>query len=270
MLRTMLTDSSWAALSSFFVCANKAVGRPRSEARTILEGVLWVLRTGAPWRDLPCAFGPWQTVYHYFRSWDEEGTIAKAFAALSRRGLMTSELWSIDGTLVRAHRCAAGAGDTGGAAEPNDHALGRSRGGFGTKAHLVVDAEGNLLHVHLTAGQVHEAKAFDQLADDLEALMENVRPTFFAGDKAYGSAKIREWLTTRRVTPVIPTKSNEKRDPQFTKEVYRRRNIVERCIGWLKEFRRIATRYEKLASRFLCMFKLAGLLLWLRLEIGSR
>lgn len=264
MLRTMLADSKWAVLGPFFECAGKGVGRPRSDARTVLEGVLWVLRTGAPWRDLPCAFGAWQTVYHYFRTWDDEGTIDKAFAALRGSGLMTDELWSIDGTLVRAHRCAAGAGQGGGSSEPDDHALGRSRGGFGTKAHLVVDVTGLLLHVHLTGGEVHEAKAFDQLAENLEALMDTVRPMFLAGDKAYGSKKIRDWLTTRNVTPVIPTKSNEKRDEAFSKDVYRRRNVIERCIGWLKEFRRVATRYEKLASRFLCMFKLAGLVLWLR------
>jgi transposase len=177
---------------------------------------------------------------------------------------MTNELWSIDGTLVRAHRCAAGAGETGGPEEPSDHALGRSRGGFGTKAHLVVDAAGLPLHVHLTGGQVHEARAFDQVAEDLEALMSTVRPMFVAGDKAYGSKRIRDWLIERNVTPVIPTKSNERRDADFPKDVYRRRNIIERCIGWLKEFRRVATRYEKLASRFLCMLKLAGILLWLR------
>ncbi len=264
----MLTDSRWAVLAPFFERAGNGVGRPRSDARTILEGVLWVLRTGAPWRDLPCAFGAWQTVYHHLRLWDNDESIDKAFVALRDRGLMAGDLWSIDGTLVRAHRCAGGARKTGRLNEPEDHALGRSRGGFGTKAHLVVDAAGLPLHVHLTGGQVHEAKAFDQLAEDLEALMNVVRPMFVAGDKAYGSKKIREWLTTRDVTAVIPTKSNEKPNGEFSKEVYRRRNVIERCIGWLKEFRRVATRYEKLATRFLSMFKLAGLVLWLRASLG--
>lgn len=262
MLRTILTNETWSVLASFFERPKKLLGRPRANTRLVLEGVLWVLRTGAPWRDLPDVFGAWQTVYRYFRMWDSQGAIDKAFAAL--RGSMTDEVWSIDGTLVRAHRCAAGAGHAGGPNEPSDHALGRSRGGFGTKAHLLVDVTGLPLHVHLTGGQVHEAKAFDQITDDLAKLIDTVRPMFVAGDKAYGSKRIRDWLIERNVTPVIPTKSNEKRDESFSKDVYRRRNIVERCIGWLKEFRRVATRFEKLASRFLCMFKLAGLVLWLR------
>jgi len=253
----------WAVLAPSFERPVSSVGRPRAHTRTVLEGVLWFMRTGAPWRDLPDAFGAWQTVYHHFRVWDLSGTIESAFDTLRGSGL-TDELWSIDGTLVRAHRSAAGAGEAGGDSEPSDHALGRSRGGFGTKAHLVVDVTGLPLHVHLTGGQVHEAKAFDQLAGDLDMLMATVRPTFLAGDKAYSSKKIRVWLIERNVTPVIPTKSNEKLDRDFSKDAYRRRNVVERCIGWLKEFRRVATRYEKLASRFLCMFKLAGLMLWLR------
>lgn len=265
MLRTMLTDATWSVLGPLFEQPRNSLGRPRVDVRVVLEGVLWVLRTGAPWRDLPDAFGAWQTVYHYFRIWDSEGVIHNAFAELRGSGLMTDVLWSIDGTLVRAHRCAGGAGDRGGPDEPGDHALGRSRGGFGTKAHLVVDVTGLPLHVHLTGGQVHEAKAFEQITDDLETLMNTVRPMYVAGDKAYGSKRIRSWLSERNVTPVIPTKSNEKRDESFSKDVYRRRNVVERCIGWLKEFRRVATRYEKLASRFLSMFELAGLVLWLRM-----
>ena len=151
-------------------------------------------------------FGAWQTVYRYFRMWDSEGAIDRAFAAL--RGHMTDEVWSIDGTLIRAHRSAAGAGHAGGPDEPSDHALGRSRRGFGTKAHLLVDVTGLPLHVHLTGGQVHEAKAFDQITDDLEVLMNTVRPMFVAGDKAYGSKRIRGWLIERNVTPVIPTGSD--------------------------------------------------------------
>lgn len=266
----MLTDSMWSVLLPLFQRPHKPRGRPKADTRLLLEGVLWVLRTGAPWRDLPDDFGPWQTVYHHFRIWDREGTIDRAFERLRDTGHVTNEVWSIDGTLVRAHRCAAGAGKKGGRGEPEEHALGRSRGGFGTKAHLVVDATGLPLHVHLTGGQVHEAKAFDELANDLDALMENVRPQFVAGDKAYGANKIRAWLNQRKVTPVIPTKSNEKRVETFAKDVYRRRNVVERCIGWLKECRRVATRYEKLASRFLCMFKLAGLVLWLRAGFSDK
>ena len=117
---------------------------------------------------------------------------------------------------------------------------------------------------------MHEAKGFEELLCDLDCLTEFCSPRYICGDKAYSSNKIREDILSLGVTPVIPTKCNEESDENFEKEVYRRRNIVERCIGWLKEFRRIATRYEKLASRFLAMFRLAAIVRQLRPEFSDR
>lgn len=83
------------------------------------------------------------------------------------------------------------------------------------------------------------------------------RPYSLAGDKAYSSQAIRDWLRQHKIAAVIPTKSNERKKSGFDREKYRQRNVVERCINWLKEARRIATRYEKLAVNFLAMAKLA-------------
>lgn len=83
------------------------------------------------------------------------------------------------------------------------------------------------------------------------------RPSALAGDKAYSSKKIRDWLKGHKIESVIPTRQDETRDDSFDREKYRRRNIIERCIGWLKEARRVATRYEKLAVSFASMIKLA-------------
>ena len=82
------------------------------------------------------------------------------------------------------------------------------------------------------------------------------RPNAVAGDKAYSNTRIRDWLTRRGIEAVIPTKSDQVRQ-RFNKRKYRRRNVVERCIGWLKECRRVATRYEKLATHYLAMVTLA-------------
>lgn len=83
-----------------------------------------------------------------------------------------------------------------------------------------------------------------------------------AGDKGYSYKRVRSWLRDHRIKPVIPTRDdsddpNQKRDPAFDKEAYRRRNVIERCIGWLKECRRVVTRFEKLALNFAAMIKLA-------------
>lgn len=83
------------------------------------------------------------------------------------------------------------------------------------------------------------------------------RPGATAGDKAYACERIRKWLRDRRIKDVIPTKSNQEQNPDFDTDAYRRRNVVERCIGWLKGSRRIMTRYEKLAVNYVAMLKLA-------------
>jgi transposase len=82
-------------------------------------------------------------------------------------------------------------------------------------------------------------------------------PERLAADKAYSSSAIRVWLRDRAIEDVIPTKSNENPNPDFDKASYRRRNIVERCVSWMKEARRVATRYEKLARNYLSMVKLS-------------
>lgn len=115
----------------------------------------------------------------------------------------------------------------------------------------------------VTAGQSHESRSFENLMDTVRVGARR-RPEAVAGDKAYSNPRIRGWLSKRSIEAVIPARSNEAR-VKLNKRKYRRRNVVERCIGWLKCCRRIATRYEKLATHFLGMVKLAILQRCLRL-----
>jgi transposase len=151
--------------------------------------------------------------------------------------------------------------------EPADHALGRSKGGFGTKWHLVCDGQGNPVGVILTAGQDHEATVFEKAMDSVAVPTPNGRlrrrPKRVAGDKAYSNKQIRAWLRRHGIAAVIARPKNQRRQ-RFDKERYRQRNVVERLNGWLKERRRLATRYEKLAVNFLAMLKIAMCLWFLR------
>ena len=155
-------------------------------------------------------------------------------------------------------------------AEPADHALGRSKGGFGTKFHLVTDGAGTPLAVTFTAGQVAEVTQVESVvARALGTLMARRRagrrrkhkPDRAAADKGYSSRRVRDWLLGRKIEPVIPHRDNEKarHDPgvRFDRAAYRGRSVIEQCVGWLKEFRRIATRYEKLEVNFEGMFHVA-------------
>ena len=169
--------------------------------------------------------------------------------------------------------------EKGGPEEPADHALGRSRGGFSSKLHLVTDGGGIPLSVHVSAGQVHDSKLFE---DALNAVRipqpvgrPRTRPGRVAGDKGYSYRWIRHWLRRHGIAAVIPRRSDQmaklRRGSQsLDKEAYRRRSVIERCIGWLKECRRIGTRFEKFAVNFLAMIKVAILQRYLRIAFSDR
>ncbi len=113
MKRHELTDEQWTLVESHLPVSNARTGRPARDRRTLLNGIFWVLSTGAPWRDLPERFGPWQTVYDHFRNWRKSGVFARIIEALQvkldNNGYIDWELWCVDGSSVRAARAAAGA-----------------------------------------------------------------------------------------------------------------------------------------------------------------
>lgn len=144
--------------------------------------------------------------------------------------------------------------------EPPEHALGYSRGGFGTKVHLLIESHGIVVGIYLTGGQRNECKAFAPLMDHLLLTHHRDRPFWprkMAGDKGYSYPEVRGWLERHKIQAVIPTRSNQPQDPQFDKATYRRRNLIERVVGWFKECRALGTRYEKLAVSYLALWLVA-------------
>jgi transposase len=144
-----------------------------------------------------------------------------------------------------------------------------SRGGFGSKLHIVTDGHGLPVGAVLTRGNRNECPTFAPLMASVTLIRRRRRmPRKLAADKGYASGAIRRWLRHRRVEAVIPLRGNEYRKgpaPPFDAAAYRRRNVVERCVGRLKEMRRVGTRYEKLATNFMAMLTLAMIVLYLRL-----
>ncbi len=112
MLRHRLTDEQWKLIADLFEVPQRT-GRPPRDRRTIIDGILWNLRTGSPWRDLPQAFGPWQTVWRLFDQWNDDGTLNAALDRLRAACVIDEEWWCVDGTIVRAAKCAAGGGKKG-------------------------------------------------------------------------------------------------------------------------------------------------------------
>jgi transposase len=120
----------------------------------------------------------------------------------------------------------------------------------------------------LTGGERHEAIVFETLMEQGAVKRDGagrprLRPKRVSGDKGYSSGKIRRYLRRRGIRITIPRKDNERHRGKFDKALYRQRNRVERCFNRLKQFRRIATRYEKKAENYLAMLTIASIMMWL-------
>jgi transposase len=174
------------------------------------------------------------------------------------------EAHMLDSTVIRAHTHAAGARKVRG-----EQALGRSRGGFSTKLHLRCDARGRPVVLHLTGGQRHDLIGVGPLFG--QGVLRTGRrgrprwkPEAVIADKAYSAAWLLDVLRRKGITPVIPSRSDQPENPDFDREAYRGRNLIERLVGQLKQFRRVATRYDKLDPHYLAFVQIASIVLWLR------
>ena len=249
MARHELTDKQWERLQPLLPPQKPHTGRPNKDHRLIINGLLWLLRTGAPWRDLPERYGSWKTVASRFYRWRQAEIWHHILQGLQKEADGDGQVdWSLhygDGTIIRAHQHAAGARRPKDPAQP-DEALGRSQGGFSPKIHLRAEGGGKPITFLITAGQRHEQSVFETLMERGAVKRAGrgrprIRPDRVAGDKGYSSRTIRRYLRTRGIGAVIPRQKRERRT-WFDRSAYRRRAWVERLMNRLKGFRRIATR----------------------------
>jgi transposase len=255
----VLTDERWAALEPLIeACQPKGKTPPRDLRRTI-GAIVWRHVNGATWRAIPAEHGPWWRAAQLFIRWARLGVWPRLLEAAQARGVELGMAF-LDGTSVRAHPKAAGAPKTGATPRERDRreALGRSRGGFGTKARVVADGQGRAVAFALAPGQAHELPLAPGLLDRLPRV-----PLWVVGDRGYSSDAFRELVWSSGARPAIPTRSNEAAVacPDF---IYHNRNLVERLWGRLKEWRAVATRYEKTAASYLGVLCLAATADWLK------
>lgn len=164
--------------------------------------------------------------------------------------------------------------------EPSDHAIGRSRGGLSTKIHTAVDGDGRLLSAVITPGQSGDSPLFTPVLQQIAVPRRGrgarrKNPDAILADKAYSSAANRKYLRERNITAVRPIKSDQAanrankgsaggRPPNFDRELYKHRNVVERAFNKAKGWRAIATRYDKLAIVYRANYILAAIVEWLK------
>ncbi|MFJ4525556.1 IS5 family transposase [Streptomyces sp. NPDC088810] len=292
MRRGDLTNEEWARLKPHLPMSGQRGGRWASHRR-IINGILYRNRTGVPWRDLPARFGKWKTAYERHRRWSADGTCDKVYAAVladaDAHGRIDWFMVSVDSTTCRAHQHAAGASKKlprvpGKRRTPRQHrpdeGLGRSRGGLTCKIHLAGEGGRRPLALLITPGQWGDAP---QLIPVMERIRvgrpgggrPRTRPDHLGGDKAYSSLRNRRYLRRRQIKHTIPEPKNQRANRQrrgskggrpagFDKTIYKRRSEVERTINALKNFRAVATRFDKRVYVFQGTVTVAAIRLWLR------
>lgn len=217
----------------------------------MLEGILWIVRTGSPWRDMPEHFPKWQSVYTRFRKWTRCG-LWEYILSYFREHFSDEEYLMIDGSGVRVHQDAARIAEG-----QFQQAMGRSKGGLSTKIHMACDALGYPLGFILTGAERHDVTQAKTL------LRKYIKPgQYCLMDAGYDSDDIREFVVQNDAIAVIAYRKNRVNIPEFDNHIYKDRHQVENLFQKLKRFRRIATRYEKLQAHYAGMLAIASVMIW--------
>jgi transposase len=253
IMRYELSDVEWDVIKPML--PNKPRGVPRVDDRRVLKGIFWVLRSGAPWRDLPETYGPHTTCYNRFVRWRRASVCGRIIDALA--AAHDAAVQMIDTSIVRVHQ--HGACIT----RNRRQSMGRSRGGLTSKIHALVDGNGLPVRLALSPGEAHDVRLAGKL-------LSRLKPgSMLLADRGYDADWIRELAMKKGAWSNIPAKSN-RRDPIcFSPYLYRARNQVERFFNRIKQCRRVATRYDRLAGNYLAFVQLASIRLWLAARYES-
>lgn len=255
-MRSRITDGLWASMEPLVHQAQRHKGGPPPVLpnRMSFEAILDLARTGIPLRDLPEEFGAWDAVDNRFRRCGASGASVRLFEPMTadpQFGDVRRVL--VDSTDVRAHRHAAGAARKakrlGVGRSAARQGLGRSRGGLTRKIVITAADEETAIAIDVRPGQAHDAPLLEPILRRAATRVKQVDPA--VGDKALdGAAAIG-------AAAAIPAEANRVAPEPRDRAAYRERNRVERPIAKLKEFRRVATWYEKLKETFLGRLHLA-------------
>ncbi|MGO9844074.1 MAG: IS5 family transposase, partial [Candidatus Acidiferrales bacterium] len=252
-----ITDAQWAVLERLFRPKRRADGRgrPWQDTRAVLNGVFWVLRTGAPWHDLPSRYPPYQTCHRRFQSWQRSGLLTRLLQKLAEdlrdRGKLDLSESFIDASFSGAKKGAP--------------AVGPTKRGKGSKIMAIADGHGLPFAVHVASASPHETKLVEAT---LEQRFLRETPARMIGDRAYDSdpldQHIRQRYGVQLIAPhkfvrVAPATQDGRRLRR-----YRRRWKIERLFAWLHNFRRIVIRWEYYPENFLGMVQLACAVILLR------
>ncbi|WP_420236869.1 IS5 family transposase [Telmatobacter bradus] len=220
-------------------------GNVKLQNLQVLNAILYVAEQGCKWRGLPPRFGNWHSIYTRMNRWAKNGVLDRVFEKLQTEQIVRIkiEAFSLDSTSIKVHPDGTGAFKKNG-----PQAIGKSRGGWNTKIHMVAANARTAVVFALSPGNAHDAPEGRALLEDLGPMPEGL-PMLM--DKAYEGNETRQLVLDLDMIPVVPPKSNRLDPWEYDRELYKKRNEVERLFRRLKGFRRIFSRFEKLDVIFL-------------------
>ncbi|MCF8068248.1 MAG: IS5 family transposase [Desulfobacterales bacterium] len=253
-----LTNEQWTRIEPIILKTTPEKdprGRKPKPPRDLLNGILWILRTGAPWKDMPSRYPPYQTCHRRFQEWTERGTFQEILYELAKdlyeRGKIDIRETFIDGSFAPAKK--------------GVFAVGKTKRGKGTKIMAIADASGFPVAACVESASPHEVKLVEKTID---SSFTPYAPEKIIGDKAYDSDPLdKKLMEDRCIELVAPHKANRKKaKTQDGRKLrpYRRRWKIERLFAWLQNFRRLVVRYEYHAQNFLSMVQLGCAIILLR------
>ena len=211
--------------------------------RQVLNAILYVAEHGCKWRGLPARFGNWHTIYTRMNRWSKNGVLDQVFELLQREQMVRIKI----GVAGQHHRQGPSRRD-GGAKKNGPQAIGKSRGGWTTKIHMVAADARTAITFSLSPGQAHDAPEGRKLLNRLG--QQHDSPSLVM-DRAYEGNETRQLALALGFTPVVPPLSTRVDPWEYDRHMYKRRNEIERLFRRLKGFRRIFSRFEKLDVIFL-------------------
>ncbi|WP_375333819.1 IS5 family transposase [Candidatus Tisiphia endosymbiont of Xenochironomus xenolabis] len=245
-----ISDELWNKIESHLPGQKGCWGGIARDNRTFINAVMWIFRTGAPWRDLSPDYGNWKNVHRRFCRWRDNGIWENLLNIFINAP--DFEWLMIDSTFVKIHK--AGLGAKGG-----NQTVSRTKGALNTKVHMAVDAYGMPVRIIVTEGSRNDCTQACELIQNMEA-------QHLMADKAYDTNAIIESAVNANIIPVIPSKRNRKIQREIDKYLYKLRHIIENTFQKFKEWRGIATRYAKNTKSYMAGLCLRALLMWVQIS----
>ncbi|MEF2071362.1 IS5 family transposase, partial [Consotaella aegiceratis] len=229
----LLSERQMGRISPFFPLSH---GVPRVDDRRVVSDIVYVIRNGLQWKDAPAGYGPPKTLYNRFIRWSRMGVFDRIFAGLAGQGPKPERIM-IDATHLKAHRTAASLLKKG----MFPRRVGRTKGGLTTKLHTVCDGDGRPIIMLLSEAQMSDHRG-------ARLVLEVLPPAaHLIADRGYDSTWFRSELEARGIKPCIPSSRSRKVPFTYDAALYRQRHKVETLFAKLKDWRRLATRYDRCA-----------------------